>query len=77
MLQPAHMLNKDIRSLILLSINTPKPTKGLDVFQTRKIKEYWLASGVLLLTFRIALTELHPSYGFEYKGLDSESPDND
>jgi hypothetical protein len=33
MLQPAHMLNKDIRSLIQLSINTPKPTKGLDVFQ--------------------------------------------
>jgi hypothetical protein len=26
------MLNKDIRSLIELSINTPKPTKGLDVF---------------------------------------------
>jgi hypothetical protein len=34
MLQPAHMLNKDIRSLIYLSINTPKPTKGPDVFQS-------------------------------------------
>jgi hypothetical protein len=33
MLQPTHVLNKDIRSLIYLSINTPKPTKGLDVFQ--------------------------------------------
>jgi hypothetical protein len=32
MLQPAHMLNKNIRSLIKLSINTTKPTKGLDVF---------------------------------------------
>jgi hypothetical protein len=35
-----------------------------------------LNSRVSLLTFRIALAELHPSYGFDYKGLDSESPNN-
>jgi hypothetical protein len=33
-----------------------------------------LASGVSSLTLRIAPAELHQSYGFDYDGLDSKSP---
>jgi hypothetical protein len=35
-----------------------------------------MASGVSLLTFRIAPAELRQFYGFDYNGLDSESPNS-
>jgi hypothetical protein len=39
-----------------------------------KDKRVLLASGISLLTFRLAPSKLRQYYGFDYNGLDSESP---